>query len=358
MRIKLSLLFLFFIQLVSFGQTEQLKNYDYLCELFNTTYASFEEKGIDWPARCTEYRSKITAYTTDSELFTIMADLLRPLNDGHTSLRAKNIDSAISASRPSRIMKEIQHIEGKQRRPMVNSMIEKTLEGQGFEPIKELGPEYNENKLFRYTKNERIGYLQFYRSFSKRLWMNGISLKSQLNQIFNYIGDVDAIIIDIRFNRGGDDGFSQKIAGRFIEEKQIGFYKQTRKNSEFGPLKSKMIKPLGKNPFLKPVVLLTNDRTVSAADVLALMLSELPNATLIGEPSNGSYSDLKNAKLPNGWRVTLSHQRYLSLDKNNYEGVGTPVDIEVKNTIVDVQKKEDSVLLSAFEYLKKEKQIF
>jgi carboxyl-terminal processing protease len=56
-------------------------------------------------------------------------------------------------------------------------------------------------------------------------------------------------------------------------------------------------------PFAKQVVLITNDRTVSAADVFALMMSELPNVTIIGEPTNGSYSDIYSKKLPNGWRI-------------------------------------------------------
>lgn len=350
------LTFFFFIALysTSFSQTEALKNYDKLCEIFNENYASFEEKSIDWPKHCAEYREKLTENTTDTELFEVMTQLLKPLNDGHTSLKSKKLDTGFSAGRPSRIMAEIASIKRTERRKQFDKMTENTLSQNGFEPTKRLGPEFREEKLFRYSKSENIGYVQFYRSFSKLLWMNGLSLQGQMNTIFNSFEDLDAIIIDVRFNMGGDDGFSQKIAGRFVEEEQIGFYKQTRKDGEFGPLKSKMIKPMGRKPFLKPVILLTNDRTFSAADVLALMMSELPNVTIIGEPSNGSYSDLKGAKLPNGWNLTLSNQRYLSLSKKNYEGLGTPVDIEVKNMLQDIETGEDSVLKNAFEFLEKQ----
>ena len=69
------------------------------------------------------------------------------------------------------------------------------------------------------------------------------------------------------------------------------------------------------------------------------------------QPSNGSYSDLYEKKLPNGWKVTLSNQRYLSANKINFEGLGTPVDIEVKNTLKDIEQYKDSVLLRALEFL-------
>ena len=181
--------------------------------------------------------------------------------------------------------------------------------------------------------------------------MNGPSLNKQLEKIFDNFKDLNAVIVDIRFNIGGDDEFSKKIAGRFLSKPMVGFYKQTRENRVFGKLDTIMIKPNGKEAFLNKVVLLTNDRTVSAADVLALMMSQLSNVTIIGEPSNGSYSDLYEKKLPNGWKVTLSNQRYLSVDKVNYEGKGTPVDILAKNTILDIEENKDSVLLRALTFL-------
>ena len=176
-----------------------------------------------------------------------------------------------------------------------------------------------------------------------------------MDEIFESFAELDGLIIDIRFNIGGNDSFSQKVAGYLVSETTTGFHKQTLKNKEFQELKTHYIKPSKKHHFAGKVVLLTNDKTVSAADVMALMLSEMPQATLIGEPSNGSYSDLSSHKLPNGWRISLSNQRYLSpVLKKNYEGFGTPVDIEVLNMLSDIEKQEDAVLLKALEHLKQD----
>ncbi|MEO9871883.1 hypothetical protein [Ekhidna sp.] len=37
----------------------------------------------------------------------------------------------------------------------------------------------------------------------------------------------------------------------------------------------------------------------------------------------------------------------------NYEGLGTPVDIEVKTTTEDIRKKEDGVLVAALDLLRR-----
>lgn len=336
------------------GRDDALQNFDALCTLFEENYASFEEKNIDWASTCSEYRKNISSNTAGPELFHIMVKMLRPLNDAHVSLKAKAIDSAFSASRESRILKELKHIPRSKIGAAFKKMTENTLDENGFSPITEIGPKFRGKKLFGYSQNGKIGYLRFFRSFSTLAAMNGPSLSNQLDEIFSSFKGLEAVIVDIRFNIGGDDRFSQSVAGKFVKDPTIGFYKQTRSKGKFGPLETRMIKPNGKVQFLdRKVVLLTNDKSTSAADVLALMMSQLPNVTLIGEASNGSYSDIFEKKLPNGWKVTLSNQRYLSTDKQNYEGKGTPVDIEVKNMAQDLQRKEDFVLLAALEYLDK-----
>lgn len=320
-------------------------------QLFNESYASFEEKGIDWQATYDTYRPKITPSTSEPELFQILSDALKPLGDEHVNLRAKKLEKRFSAGRPSRILDVLESYDnGKERGKKIRAMIDHTLSQKGFDELKEAGPVWRNLPLFTYGHNEKIAYLRFTRCFGKNPGAVGNPSKI-LEEIFEDIGEVEAFIIDVRFNIGGDDAFSQAVAGRFIQKKQVSYYKQTRKKGIFGELKSRYIKPTTDKPFLKPVVVLSNDQTISAADVFMLIMSQLENVTLVGEPCNGSFSDLYYKKLSNGWEVTLSNQRYLSLDKQNYEGKGIPVDLEVKNTQEDFEQQEDSVLLKALEVL-------
>lgn len=354
LKIVIRLLSIGFLCLLSIenahAQDDSLKNFDALWKLFDDNYASFEEKGINWFETRNFYRKQITKNTSEAELYSIFSKMLKPLNDGHVTLRAKSLDSAFSASRKSRIMEALETIPGKDRRPRFYKMIDSTLGSYDFTQLKEVGPEFRGEKLFAYGSNGRIGYLRFSRSFTKPSNMTA-SLKKYLETVFETFEAVDALIIDIRFNMGGDDRFSQTIAGHFIDEKQTAFYKQTRRNKVFGELRPKYITPQTEEPFQGKVALLTNDRTVSAADVLAIIMAQLSNVTLFGEPSNGSYSDLMAKTLPNGWKVTLSNQRYLDLEMKNFEGKGTPVDVEVLNTLDDVESHSDSVLIRAMDFL-------
>ncbi|MBS9461794.1 S41 family peptidase [Flagellimonas sp. 389] len=337
---------------LALAQNAPIKNFEALWNLFDQNYASFEEKGIDWDGVRRTYSVKINKNTSDNELFTIFKEMLAPLNDSHVTLKAKSIDSSFKARRPSRITDALSSIPKADRRVKFREMTEETLKVSGFENLNEIGPEFRGERLFTYGNNGKIGYLRFMRSFSKLSKMKGPTLEKELDIIFSSFEGLEGIILDVRFNIGGDDAFSQTVAGRFVSKKTIGFYKQTRKNKEFGVLQTKYIEPAGKNPFTKPVIMLTNDRTVSAADVLCIMMAPMPNVTLIGEPSNGSYSDMYERRLPNRWEISLSNQRYLDIDKNNYEGQGTPVDVEALNTFDDIKSKNDTVLLTGLDFLK------
>lgn len=324
------------------------KNFEYLWHLFDEKYATFEEKQLDWNASYNTFRNKVTSSTTDIELYQILCNMLAPLNDAHVTLSAKSIDSTFSPSRPSRIIKELQGIKGK--RKAIRDMTDNTISNLNFHPINHIGPKYNGRPLFSYTNNSKIGYLRFQRCFSTMLFgeypVNGLFLNKQLEKIFKSFIEMEAIIIDIRTNMGGDDSFANKVARRLTNTKILGHYKQEKKGKDmFGELIPKYLNPRNKTRFLKKVYLITDDKTVSAADVLALDMKQIPNVTIVGDNSNGSFSDIYSDRLPNGWNIDMSNERYLSPKMVNYEGKGVPVDIKAYTTFEDVKNKNDSVLL-------------
>lgn len=279
--------------------------------------------------------------------------MVKPLNDGHVEIKASD-GKYFEAGRPSRIMKEL--FSGELDSVPLSGMVEKTLIAHGFLPVKKLGPKIKGKPLFTYSSSKTYGYLRFTRCASTGLYTTG-SLPS-LDKILKEFENKEAIIIDIRFNGGGTDIFSRKVAGRFTEEPYLGYYKQEKNgkaHNEFSELEPYYVKPRGRVKFLKPIILLTNDVTASAADVLALIMKENPQVTIVGENSNGSFSDrypyLFPKRLPNGWKVHLSNQRYFSTEMINYEGKGVPVNIEVLNMQEDIKSMNDSVLLQALKVL-------
>lgn len=105
--------------------------------------------------------------------------------------------------------------------------------------------------------------------------------------------------------------------------------------------------------FEKPIVLLTSGMTASAAEIFTLMMRELPNVTLIGEPTSGEFSDIFSGILPNSWDFGLSNERYTATDGAVYEKVGIPPQQEVLITLEDIQAGRDAVLEAALEHLQR-----
>jgi C-terminal processing protease CtpA/Prc len=180
-----------------------------------------------------------------------------------------------------------------------------------------------------------------------------------LDSIFTYLASPKALIMDIRFNRGGGEGVALQVAGRFTAKTSKGAYRYKRKKnggySDFVKLPSFRNKPHPSKriKYIGPVYLLTNERTVSAGDLLALYMSQLPNVTIIGDNTEGSFDSFRYEFLPNGWHFSIPQKRYVrATDNISYEGVGIPPDIKVVNERKDIDGKVDRVLLRVFDEVK------
>ena len=191
--------------------------------------------------------------------------------------------------------------------------VDATLYKNGFNPISGIGPLYDGQQLFYYTRSTRYVYVRVGRCFVSddtydSVKVDGLLAGKLFNSVLHQLGDVKSLILDARVNIGGNDEFAYAIAGRFVTKKVLGHSKQSRRGGyeEFTPLEKWYITPQSKKPFTRPIVLLTNDQTASAGDVMAMIIKAGPQATLIGENSLGIYSDMYEFELPNKWQVSLS----------------------------------------------------
>jgi carboxyl-terminal processing protease len=88
------------------------------------------------------------------------------------------------------------------------------------------------------------------------------------------------------------------------------------------PEEAIFVAPAGPRTYLGPTVVLTSDVTMSAAEVLTLSLTAFPHVLHMGQSTRGGFSDVLVKTLPNGWRLTLSNEIYLTPDGRPVEGVG------------------------------------
>jgi len=331
------------------------QNFETFWQTFEDNYAFFKERNINWRETYKKYRPQVNASTTDDKLFEILSDMVRPFNDDHINIIIPSVKQ-FKARKPSRFLSQF---GTDTLRKQFWAMVDETLHKNNFSALQCVGPSFHGRQLFYYATSPQAGYLRFNRSFSnpdedniKDAQITGL----MLDTIFAKFKNLRGLIIDVRDNIGGNDEFSFEVAGKLTNTKTIGLYKNTRVPKggyqQMGKTQTYYITPKGSNRFLKPVTVLTNDQTKSAADVFALITRQLPNAKIIGENSRGIYSDMYGFELPNKWQVSLSNQKYYDAQNICYETIGTPVNIKVENTVKDLTTMTDPLITTSLEQLK------
>ena len=80
-----------------------------------------------------------------------------------------------------------------------------------------------------------------------------------------------------------------------------------------------------------------------------MVLEQLPNVTLIGETTYGIFSNSYGKRLPNGWDLHLSTERYFSHAGLEYEQQGIAPDIEERPNFNDLNSGQDNILERALQ---------
>lgn len=104
----------------------------------------------------------------------------------------------------------------------------------------------------------------------------------------------------------------------------------------------------------KPVIILSNAGSFSATDGFLGAFADLPQVTIIGEPSGGGSGAKRSFRLPNS-QVTVYLSSMASFRANGklYEGNGVEVDIKLKPALDDFLSGSDTVLDMAIKKLKR-----
>lgn len=322
------------------------KNFEELWKTFHDRYPFFELRGVDWKKQYEIYRPKVTAKTTDDELFDIFCQMLEPLNDGHVRLiMKKSVERKERSFTPEKTPGFWQEFTSQQIKQLFETT-GKTLVANGFgQPAK------TEAWMLHYCRSSEFGYMRI-------LELEGVKrepLTAALDKIALDFKELSGIVIDVRDCPGGDDNTAITIINRFCDRKRVAFHRRTKigpGEDDLSPLKTWHIEPQGDAQFTGPIVLLTCDSVFSGGEVFALALKQLPYVTIIGDHTNGIFSYELEKKLPNGWFYCLSYQKYFSADMVCYEGKGVPADIQLLNKKSDIEAGVDPLITRSLEVLR------
>ncbi len=295
--------------------------FDYFWQAYEENYAVFDERDVDWFASYEIYRPLVSDQTTEDELYLILTEMLKPLNDGHVTLIAEG-RSVFSSN------------------IYYNERIDDSLFNAELVRNNYLDNGYTHTDGYTFGTMQDIAYMY--------LPYIGDNMPI-IDEVLDEYDDAKGLIVDLRHNSGGDFTWALSSLNRLTNENRFVFKSRTKNGpgqSNFTDWFDWYLEPAGDH-YDKPVVVLTDRYTISAAERTVMMFQQLPNVTMIGDTTNASHSTLVTGQLANGWFYSLSIQEVLLSDGISYEGIGLAPDIYIKNDPAQMENGIDQVLEEA-----------
>ena len=170
-------------------------------------------------------------------------------------------------------------------------------------------------------------------------------------ELDNYINDIlvknpSGIILDLRNNSGGYLTVANKITSRFIDSGDV-IVIESYKDEE------KIHRSKGGQRFSGiPIVVLINEGSASASEILAGALKDNDKAKLVGEKTFGKGLVQIMEDLKDGSAIKISVSRWLTPNRVDINENGIEPDFEVELTIDDYLNDRDPQLERAMEILR------
>lgn len=257
--------------------------FEQLWSILDEHYCFFAQKEIDWNAIHDKYSPQVSDKMTDEELFEVCSQMLDELRDGHTNLST----------------------------PFATSYYRKWWSDYPQNYNARLVEQYYFNFNYRSLGGieygvlpQNVGYMH-YSSFSY-----GIG-EGNLDAILAFCATCDGLIIDVRDNGGGSVTNVETLVARFINEPLVAgtiCHKNGPGHDDFSEPYPFTFNPAeaGRIMWGKPVVVLCNRSTFSAANNFVSVMKCLPSVTIVGATTGGGSGMPFSSELTNGWGIRFS----------------------------------------------------
>ena len=349
---------------------DPLYNFEVFADTYKEHYAFFGLNKINWDNLYKTAKEKITLKTTEVELYLIIQEMIDNLKDNHGSIEPTDevYEKAEQLNIENEDTEEFKWYGDFQVAGLVADYYLKEnltkdswlinwgkMENNiGFIQIKamflygdlSLNDSLVKENGFVSTYMDAFNDLSYEQQISKEV----AGVNNIMNTIMEDLKETKYIIIDVRFNGGGQDVVALEVLRHFNKSRTQIASKKARHYNGFTK-KTPIYLDSIKNPYIRPVYLLTSQQSASATDMMALSSMEITQLKRIGSHTNGAISDALQKTLPNGWHFSLSNEIYVDNNDKYYENIGIPVDFEL-----NYPEDRQTFFRSVAEDLKKDKQ--
>ncbi len=197
---------------------------------------------------------------------------------------------------------------------------------------------------YKVIDNTNIGYIRL-ATFSSTVFNQVSDALIELNN-----KEISSLILDLRVNAGGYLDASEKVASLFLEKGKTIYSLETKKSKTI--IKDKTI---DKTEY--PIVVLIDENTASAAEILAAALKESYGATIVGVKSYGKGKVQQVVSLIDGSMAKYTTGKWYTPIGSNVDKVGITPDYTVTLEIEKDQNGNtinivDTQLIKAIDLLK------
>jgi len=197
-------------------------------------------------------------------------------------------------------------------------------------------------EIIESQNGEKIAHLTLYH-FSETIYQD---FKKAAITILN--SGAKGIILDLRSNPGGLVNQAINIAGWFLERGDIVMLEKDKNGKET------QFSANGPSNFSSyPTIVLIDEGSASASEILAGALKDNKETLMIGQKSFGKGTVQKIIDLGEGSSLKITIAKWLTPKGNVIDKEGITPDIEVEITLEDYENGKDSQLEKALEEIEK-----
>ena len=170
---------------------------------------------------------------------------------------------------------------------------------------------------------------------------------------------VRGLVVDLRHNGGGEAEAMAEVASAFLPAgKSLGRFTDRGGRIQFEPhtRAAMLFAPDAIKAYPGAVVILTSERTSSAAEIFVAALKEARRATVLGQTTCGCVLAIRRRHtLPDGGELDVSEMDYQTAGGARLEGKGLAPDEQIKLDRQDLRANRDRALERALELLQQDR---